>query len=94
MGRSLGMRQLEIADLLRKRPLTAKDLAQLIYKKEPTRTLMNITWNSLRGMERRRMIKEAGKTIQGWGRWELTSQGRKDIEALKSTENVSVFPGS
>ena len=53
---------------------------------------MNIMWNSLRGMERRQMVQEAGKTIKGWGRWELTRQGRKDIEALKNTENVSVFP--
>jgi hypothetical protein len=37
------------------------------------------------------MIEEIGKNIQGWGRWELTKQGRKDIEALKNTENVSVF---
>ena len=39
------------------------------------------------------MIQEAGKTIKGWGRWELTKQGRKeDMEALKNTENVSAFP--
>ena len=92
MGRGLGERQLEIAELLRKGPLTAEDLARLIYKRKLTRTLMNITWRALNGMERRKMIQEAGKTIKGWGRWELTKQGRKDMEALKNTENVSAFP--
>ena len=40
-----------------------------------------------------RMIQIAGQSNRGFSRWELTKQGRKDIEALKSTENVTIFPG-
>ena len=103
MGQALGPRQLEIAVLLlkRKQPLDADELAGLLYKRPParlgewpTKTQRNIVWRALEGMERRRMIQLVGKTHRGFRRWELTKQGRKDIEALKSTENVSVFPGS
>ena len=103
MGQALGPRQSEIAVLLlkRKRPLDADELAGLLYKRPParlgewpTKTQRNIVWRALGGMKRRGMIQEVGKTNRGFGRWELTRQGRKDIEALKSTENVSVFPGS
>ena len=95
MGQPLGQRQIEYSELLlkRKRPLDADELARLIYKKQPTKTLQNIMWSALRGMERRRMIQPAGMSHKGFGRWELTKQGRKDIEVLKSTENVSPFPG-
>ena len=48
MGRGLGERLLEIAELLRKGTLTAEDLARLIYKRKLTRTLMNITWRALK----------------------------------------------
>jgi DNA-binding HxlR family transcriptional regulator len=93
MGKALGQRQLEIAELLRKRsPLTADELSRVIYKGNLTKTLQNVMWRSLNGLERRRMIQAVGKSISGGGRWELTKQGRKDIEALKDTKNVSTFP--
>ena len=95
MGQALGPRQLEIAQFLlkRKQPLDVNDLVRLIYKREPTITLQNIVWSSLRGMEKRRTIQPAGKSQRGSMRWELTKMSRKEIEALKNTENVSVFPG-
>ena len=96
MGQPLGKRQIEIARFLlkAKQPLDVNELVRLVYKKQPTKTLQNIIWSSLRGMQHgHRMIQEAGQSNRGFGRWELTKQGRKDIEALKNTENVSIFPG-
>lgn len=103
MGQALGRRQMEICELLLKRrePLDADQLAGLLYKRPPanlgvwpTKTQQNIVWESLRGMERRGMVHSVGKNNKGFRRWELTKQGRRDMEALKNTANVVVIKPS
>lgn len=90
MGQPLGKRQIEIAELILKQrlPLDAVSLAKLIYKKQPTKTILNIVWGALSGMEKRGMVRTVGKTTSGHRRWELTKQGREDLRMLKSQTNV------
>lgn len=90
MGQPIGKRQLEILELIlkRKEPLETIEIVKFIYKKQPTKTIQNIIWRSLNGLEQRGLIRDIRKSLRGYTRYELTKQGKKEIEALKNSVNI------
>jgi hypothetical protein len=95
MGRGLGETQRRIGLCLLEQRLDANELVKLVYKARPTKSRLNTIWAALRGMEARGMIAPAGgMTMGGFRRWELTKQGREDIESLKKEGKPQAFkPG-
>jgi hypothetical protein len=84
MGRGLGETQQQIGLCLLEQRLDAKELAKRVYKARPTKSRLNTIWAALRGMEARGMVMPVGGiSMGGFRRWELTKQGREDIESLK-----------